>query len=1081
MTKIILFKRIRLITFLLVCSSVGVMAQVLAKDQNQSSKQKQTLPINKTNLSQLLDNLEDTYKVRFNYKASLLKNVQVEATSIQEFKGQIDNKLNELLSAVNLKCEVINANSFVIIPIEKIQKEVVNPKQKITEQSPNASTLADITVTGKIVDENGEGIPGVSIIVKGTTRGTTTNAKGEYSIDVPDENSIISLSSIGYETQSVKVGNRKIINVSLSTSTKGLSEVVVVGYGTRKKDELVGAVTTINSSVLTKQLVISFDQALAGLVPGMTIRDGSGAPGAGPEILIRGINTFGTNRPLIVIDDVIFENYNDPNNNPLALLNPEDIENVSVLKDAGTKSIYGSRATAGVIIVTTKKGKAGTPKFTFGASYGFGKALGFEDPNMMNATELAQFRKEVAIDRLRGINTLYKDPTVPVPDAALPASAAAFLDPSQYGVGTNWYNEVTQVAGTLNYNLSISGGTDVVKYFVSGSYLKQEGIVKFTDLARFSLNAKIDLNLTKNFKIGVNLAPARTLQNRPSNEPAAGGFSAYSTITSTYWSSPEAKVFDANGNYNYLTISPLTTNWGANPLYRLQAETEDRLANQLIMGTYAEYSPIPNLTLKTQLSYSNIIRRTNSFSPSAVPADGLTPLLPNLSGARASTYNEDFSNLIFDNTATYRLLKNKHNVTAMIGTSYQDSKTESVSVNAKRLLDENLKLPIFSNVEKTVNDNYSGSTGFGQNRLVGYFTRLNYIYDGKYFLNASFRRDGSSRFGRAMKYGDFPSVSIAWRPLEEGFLKNIVNKNIIDDLRIEGGYGVTGNQQIANAANPNYVFLGGVTQSNYIFGGVSTLGNTLGSIPNDGLTWEESRQVDFGLNASMFRKRLTIAANIYRTETVGLFNQIPVPNITGTGSVIGNSGRMENKGFEVDVAGQIVKRKNFNWNMSVNVSKYNNKILDLVNGVFYSGTAGNGSPVAISEVGQPVGMYYGLKILGLYSQAEIDDVSKNEKGLFNVPKYAGAAVGTIKYLDGNGNGILESGIADAVVLANPHPDLMFGWSNQISAYGFSIRAVFAGQFGGSIFDLRRELMYNVDGNFNVSRDLQNRWRPGDPN
>ncbi|MEY4540068.1 MAG: hypothetical protein RLZZ306_1825 [Bacteroidota bacterium] len=270
--------------------------------------------------------------------------------------------------------------------------------------------------------------------MKGTTRGTTTNAAGDYSISVVDEKSVISLSSIGYEPQNIVVGSRKIINVSLSTSTKGLSEVVVVGYGTRKKSELSGAVTQINAELITKQPIASIDQGLAGLVPGLTLREGSGAPGSGPEILIRGINGFGSNKPLIVIDDVIFENGNDQLNNPLALINTEDIENVTILKDAATKAIYGSRATAGVIIVTTKKGKVGKPKITFNTSFGASSILPFERPDVLNATELAQFYKDVNIDRIRASNPLYRDITVPVPNDLIPAQ---FRDPASYGVGTN--------------------------------------------------------------------------------------------------------------------------------------------------------------------------------------------------------------------------------------------------------------------------------------------------------------------------------------------------------------------------------------------------------------------------------------------------------------------------------------------------------------------------------------------------------------------------------------------------------------------------------------------------------------------
>lgn len=288
----------------------------------------------------------------------------------------------------------------------------------------------------------------------------------------------------------------------------------------------------------------------------------------------------------------------------------------------------------------------------------------------------------------------------------------------------------------------------------------------------------------------------------------------------------------------------------------------------------------------------------------------------------------------------------------------------------------------------------------------------------------------------------------------------------LDELRVEVGYGITGNQQGIG----NYGFLGSVGQANYIFNGISTLGNTLTSIPNADITWEQSKQFDIGFNASLFKRRLNLSFNTYKQVTDGLLSFIPIPTITGFGGVQGNGGTIQNTGFEFQIDGMILKKNNLTWNSSLNFSRYKNKILELTNGTFYSGTAGNGSNITISEAGQPVGMYYGLQILGLYTAEDIANTS--------VPKYAGAAVGTIKYRDGNGNGILEQQ-ADHVVIGNPHPDLMFGWTNQFKAYGFNLRAIFAGQLGGAIMDLRKEIMYNVDGNFNVHRDLLNRFRPGD--
>ena len=1065
MSKSLLFIRIRLTTFLLICTTVGVSAQVLAMAQRKESRQTQSLPANRVTLSQLLDNLEVIYKVRFNYKASLLKNVQVENTSIQAFKGQIDNKLNELLSEVNLKCEVINVNSFVIIPKEKDKKEAVIAKPKVTDQSPNASTLADETITGKVVDENGEGIPGASIIVKGTTRGTTTNSKGEYSITVPDEKSVISLSSIGYESQNIIVGSRKIINVSLSTSTKGLSEVVVVGYGTRKKSELSGAVTQINADLITKQPIASIDQGLAGLVPGLTLREGSGAPGSGPEILIRGINGFGTNKPLVVIDDVIFENGNDQLNNPLALINPEDIENVTILKDAATKAIYGSRATAGVIIVTTKKGKLGKPKITFNSSFGTSSVLPFERPDVLNASEIAQFYKDVNIDRIRASNPLYKDITVSVPNDLIPAQ---YRDPASYGVGTNWFDAVIQTANVQNYNISVSGGTDNLKYFVSANYLNQPGVVLANGLTRVGLRANVDVKISKKLSFGLNLSPSRTDRDRSADEPGNGGFSAYSTITSTYWTDPSASIFDATGNYNPLTKGALTTNWTANPVYQLYAEQEKRRVTQILMGTYLEFEPIKNLKLRTNFAYNYSQGRSRNFQPSGLVADGnLTPVIGNLDGARAVLFNDNKNNFNWDNTISYRLIKNKHDFTILGGWALQEQTNETSSFTAKRLIDENLTLPDFNNVDKTVIGNFVGNEAFGQNRLVSLISRANYIYGGKYFLNLSLRRDGSSRFGREVQYGNFPAGSVGWNISNEKFMSNLKGK-FLDNLKINVGYGITGNNSITD-----YGHLGSVGSTTYLFGGVIAPGNTLGSLPNPFVTWEESKQFDMGLTGSLFKEKVSFEINLYEQITEGALAAIPLSWIAGQGGYTGNQkdSRIRNQGFEVSIDYTPIRKNDFVWTTSLNFSKYNNKILSYFDPRgFLSGQAGNGTSIAISRPGDPIGMLRGLQTLGLFTKADIENPT--------VPKYAGAIEGSQKYLDGDGDGRLEIE-DDYVILGSPHPDLMFGWNNQVKYRGFNFRATFAGQLGGKIYDLRREIMWNVDGNFNIDRQMLDRFRPGD--
>jgi TonB-dependent starch-binding outer membrane protein SusC len=926
-----------------------------------------------------------------------------------------------------------------------------------------------ITYTGTVTGPDGKPVAGASVTTKDQRFGTSTDVQGKFAL-VADKspNRILVVTSVGYKSVEIRTGNNLDFSVKLTEKGDDLDEVVVIGYGNRRRNEVSGAVTKVGANMLTKQPIASFEQGLAGMTPGVTLREGTGAPGAAPEIIVRGINGFSGNSPLYVIDDVIFEDANTSNqtSTPFALLNPEDIESVTILKDAITKSIYGSRANNGVVIITTKKGKEGPAKITFNSSVGVQNILPFERPDVMNATELARFLKEKEIDRIRATNPAYADPKIDVPDNLLPTNRQ--YDPNSFGTGTDWFSLVTQQAMIQNHNISVRGGTQAVKYFFSANYLNQEGVVVNNGLQRFSFRANLDIKISSKLKYGLTLNPSRSEQNRPADDPGGGQFSAYGSITSTYWADPSAPVYQPNGLLTYTTQGLLTTNWTANPLYQLTAEVEKRRSSQILVGSYLEYEPVKNLIFRTNFSYGYTHNRSRNFQPSTLVGDGsLTPQFPNLDGARAALFQNSTDNMTSDNTVRYRFLRNKHNVEAMAGVTFQDIRIESSSINARRIIDENFQLPAFSNVDPAVAGAFSGSEGFRQSRVLSFISRLNYAYDSKYLLNVTFRRDGSSRFGRDVQYGDFPAFSLGWRITEEKFMDKWRN-SFLDELRIEAGYGLTGNSR----GPGEYGHLGSITAANYIFGGTNSLGNTLGSLPNPRITWEETRQFDASLNATMFKRRLQVAFSVYNQRTNQSLAGIPVSWISGFGSVTGNlENETQNKGFELQIEGLVVRKKDFTYTAMVNISQYKNLLTKYNIPNVNIANAGNGTGVAVFREGLPVGMYRGFRILGLFTAAEIADPS--------VPKYAGAREGSLKWADMNGNGVLDFGEGDYDILANPHPDLMFGMSHTVAYKGWSLRAVFAGQFGGAIYDLRREIMWNVDGNFNMSRLMLDRWRPGD--
>ncbi len=941
---------------------------------------------------------------------------------------------------------------------------------------------------GLVVGNDNSGLSKVSVSSGNGKYGTSTADDGTFTLTVPNTVVDLVFSSIGYKQQKIKIGNTSFFTVKMVTNIATGDDAVVIGYGSRKKEDLSGAVTQVGAEFIGRQPITSVDQGLAGLVPGVVLREGTGAPGAGPEILIRGINTFGNNKPLIVIDDVIFESGNDQNNNPLALLNPEDIENVVVLKDAATKAIYGSRATGGVILITTKKGKIGKSKISFNSSVGIAEVLPFEKPDVLNANELAQFRKDVAIDKIRAHGqytagspyAMYAAAGVPVPDAVILGAGsvvgtaipiASYIDPSQYGKGTDWFDVTTRQALTQNYNISLNGGSDQFRYFLSGNYLNQEGVVIANDIKRYSIRSNFDVKVTSKIKFGMNLNTTITDANRSADDPSGGQFSAYSTITSTYWIDPSVSPYQSNGLYNYTTRGNLNSNWTANPVYQLEIEQEKRRNTQLLSGAFIEFQPIKGLTWRSSINYQFNQQRSRNFQPSNLVGDGsLTPVFPNLDSARAVLFNQNTNNVITDNNIRYAFDYKRHGFNFFAGINTQDHLVENSSANAKKILDENFILPNFSNVSLSSPGNFTGSTGYSRNRLLSYIGRLNYNFDDRYLLNFSVRRDGNSRFGRNVQYGTFPAGSVTWKATKEKFIKNIIPK-WINDVRFEVGYGLTGNSNGVGA----YEHLGGISQTNYSFGGGGlVLGNSLSGLPNAGLTWEKSNQLDLGMNAAFWKNRVNVAFNYYSQETGGLLAGVPLSWITGFGSVIGNQeSRMRNTGWEAQADVMIVRKKDFSWKFGINASAYKNTILEyFLPAGFTSGNAGNGTQVAISRPGDPVGLFRGLKITGVYSAADITDPK--------VPKYAGAREGGIKYEDGNGDGTLNGNVElDYQILGSPHPDLMFGFNNQFQYKGFGIRTIFAGQIGGLIYDLRREIMWNVDGNFNVERQVLNRWRPGD--
>ncbi len=921
---------------------------------------------------------------------------------------------------------------------------------------------AQVELTGKVLDR--DGIPLVGVNIRSAAdigTGTITDIDGTFDLTLPSSTDTLIFSYTGYTSRRVPIGDEREFVVRLNEEASVLEEVVVVGYGRSKRKDLIGSVDQIDSRRLENQAVTSFDQALAGQSAGVQLRQGSGQPGAGAEILIRGVGSISAgNQPLIVIDGLPFGNYNAQTNNFLTLLNPDDIASISVVRDASGKAIYGSRAANGLILITTKRGRAGKPTISFNAYTGVQTIPPWEQPDILNATELAQFLRERIIDQAAVEG---RDPDIP----------EHLEDPTIYGEGTNWFDEITRNAMMQNANLSIRGGSDDFRYSASLGFQNQDGVIIETNLKRYSLRLNLDADITDWLHLGMEISPSWVKNFSGNTDPGGGQFSVYNVVNIAQWADPAAPLFDDNGNLTTTTQGPLLPFFQANPVYKLREQLIERDNRQLLLGTNLKVDLLEGLYFKTYFGTNYLNNANRSFSPGSVVGQGLTPNNPDPpANSNASAGRYESYRLVTENTLNFDRSFGKHNFTGLVGYTAEYQKETFLNAGGSRLIDENFILFNSGNIATNLPTNpdetrifFNAGEGISEQALISYIGKVSYNYDSRYYLTLANRTDGSSRFGPSNQYASFPSVGAAWRLTNEPWFPS---GRVLSNFRVEASWGLSGNNRIGN-----YAWQGLVQQNaNYVIGGGLAQGAFLGAIPNPALGWEETEQIDLGIDLGFFDNKLNVEIDYFEQTTEGLLFNVPLPRITGFGSYLTNLGAIENKGVELGINAQPVVRDRFVWNVELNLSANRNKVLQLGedNLPIRTSFAGNGTPVSWTQVGSPVGQYYGLEILGLYTEELLEDP--------DVPKYPGAVVGSPYYTDGDGDGELEA-FEDYVFIGNPWPDFIYGFTNILTMGNFELRVIASGEVGSSILDLQREFMLNTDGVFNVRSEVQNRWRPGD--
>lgn len=902
--------------------------------------------------------------------------------------------------------------------------------------SVSSALLAQKRITGIVQDaETSEPIPGANVSLKGTTVGTITDFEGNYAITVPSEETVLVFSFIGYKTQEITVGSLSTINVQLEIETQGLDEVVVVGYGTMKKSDVTGSVVSVSEEKLKGSIVANLDQALQGRAAGVTAVQTSGQPGSSVSIRVRGQGTLraSASEPLYVVDGVPIQNVSQSGHaiglgdamgngsvstfSGLSVLNPSDILSVEILKDASATAIYGSRGANGVVLITTKKGKTGEATFTYEGYYGIQEQVKRID--VMNLREFAEYSNDWAAE------TNGRDPRVEL------------QDPSILGEGTNWQDAVFRVAPMQSNQISAMGGTDLVKYFISGSYYTQEGTVIGSDFERFSSRVNLDAQLKSWFKMGTNLMFTKTKENIGLNNSTEG------IISIALNSSPDIPIYNTDGSWSgdQREGSP----GRVNPIAKALDE-ENTLKRTSIVGTlYSDINFTKDLTLRTELGID--IGNSNAYH--FVPTYQYGTIV-NSTNASSIQYNQNFFWQL-KNYLTYSKTFGVHNVTAMVGQEVSEWTYENLRGASTGLSSNDIHLPSLGDPSTM-----TIGSGKGSGAMASVFTRANYSYDEKYLLTYTFRYDGSSNFGPENRWAPFHAFAASWRLNNESFMQNLTGT--ISNLKIRAGWGQTGNANIGG----------------YRWGAsISKMPTGLGqgfrqsNIANPFITWEKQEQYNFGIDVGLFDNRIEMVVDLYNKTSSAMLMDMQLPSYMGTrgnssirlNPPMGNFGKIENKGVELTLNTRPLTGE-FKWESELTLTRNKNKLLGL-DGTPAAHIEGYGQwtdLVSLTEIGQSLYNFYGYKVAGIYQDKE--DILNSPKtkaypddGNFNRSNTVWP--GDIKYEDLSGPDGVPDGVIDEYDRTNigsPLPKFTFGFNNTFSYKNFELNVFVNGAYGNKILN-----------------------------
>lgn len=883
-----------------------------------------------------------------------------------------------------------------------------------------------VPVSGTVSDQTGPVI-GASVIEKGTTNGTMTDNDGHFTLTV-SKGAVIEISSIGYKTQEITVGAQTNFTVTLSEDNEFLDEVVVVGYGSMKKSDLAGASVSMKESDLKGSIISSLDQSLQGRAAGVTAVTTSGAPGSSSSIRVRGQATINANaEPLYVIDGVIVQgggntgadfglgdalgNGKVSTISPLSTINPADIVSMEILKDASATAIYGAQGANGVVLITTKHGKSGEAKFSYDGMVAMSRQA--VRLNMMNLREYAQYYNEM------------------IEEGDIYETNPYYATPSLLGKGTNWQDEIFRTAWQHQHQLSAQGGSDKVQYYVSGSYMDQQGTIIGSNFNRFSVRTNLDAQLKKWLKLGVNATYAITNDNLKLADSNQGLI--YYSLTTI----PDIPVYDVNGNYSSTIREGYTS---PNPV-ALAMMDEILLKRKKLSGNiYAELTPIKHITWRTELGFDMGESDANRYKP-MIDLGGWVRSQNSISYQKNSNYFWQLKNYL-----TYANQWGKHSVTAMVGQECWESRWNYLSGSNTDLPSDEVHNVALATGTPSI------SSGFGSSSMASFFTRETYNYGDRYLGTYTYRYDGSSNFGPKNRWAGFHSVALAWRFSNEKFFEPV--KKVIDNGKLRLGWGQTGNSSIGS-----YAWGAAITRMPSALG----MGFRPSNIPNTSIRWESQEQYNVGLDLGFFNGRLNLTVDAYYKKSDDMLMSMQLPSYMGTqgngssklNAPKGNYGSIENKGLEITLDAHPVQLKNFSWDSNFQISFNKNKLLSLsdTENATLVGYGQWGDVVCVSEIGKPLYNFYGYKVEGVYK--DLDDIQNSAKpakypsdGVFS--RGNTVWVGDIKYKDVDENGVIDE--RDRTDIGSPLPKFTFGWTNTFRYKNLDLSIFLNGSYGNKVMN-----------------------------